>query len=130
MQANTRKVWGSNKPALSDIDWESGPDRKLTHNTWRETIDGEPAVRFHATVIVRRIREDIYELNSGGYRTATTKQRLNALLSPAMQVWQKDFEWFVSTQGSDIPFTDGMRVARYGYWLLTYPPQSKGSSKT
>lgn len=115
MQANTRKVWGSNKPALADIDWEAGDDRKLAHNTWRITIDGEPAVKFHATVIIRRVREDIYELNSGGYHTVTTKQRLNALMSPWGHVSQTNFEWTVSTRRGDIPFCDHMRIARYGY---------------
>lgn len=42
--------------------------------------NAEIAVRFHNTIIVRYYANDIIELNSGGYHTATTKQRINQLL--------------------------------------------------
>lgn len=114
---NVKPVWGSSKPSLRDCNWESGPDRKLAHNTYRVTIDGQPGVMFHRTVILRLGDWDgVYILNSGGWRTFTTKQRLNALLPGGIQVWQKDFEWFVSTRDGEIPFEDGMKVTHGPGW--------------
>ena len=58
-------------------------------------------------------------LNSGGHRTATTKRRMNqvfkALYIP-LQVYQKDFNWFVYYKnpwiypGWSEVFTDGMTL--------------------
>lgn len=106
---------------LDAIDWESGPDRKLAHNTYRETVrlyqedyaTAYPAVRYHATTIIYRKSEGAYVLNSGGYRTVTTKQRLNKLLPGGIQISQRNFEWTVHTRRGDIPFTDGMVVTTY-----------------
>lgn len=126
---NVKPVWGSNRPSLKDCDWESGPDRKLAHNTYRVTgfslrdlstgasvwYDG-PAVMYHRTIIIGLKSEGAYLLNTGGYRTSTTKQRINALLPPSIgPVYQRDFEWYVSARKGvqDIPFTDGMVVTTY-----------------
>jgi len=103
---------------LDCIDWQSGPDRKLAHNTYRVTLDdGRVGVRFHATVIIEQGDWDgVYILNSGGYRTSTTKQRLNALTPLGIHIYQKNFDWFVSTSGGDIPFTDGMHITTGPGW--------------
>lgn len=65
--------------------------------------------------LIARIGETWMELFDGGHQTATTKSRLNALLSsfgmPGERVFQKDFAWFVNYQGAPIPFFSGMRLA-------------------
>lgn len=68
------------------------------------------AVKLHGTVIVRYREDGMVELNSGGYRTVTTKQRINQLLPPGFSVEQKNFDWFLrSWKGGSIPFVDGMK---------------------
>jgi len=55
---------------------------------------------------------DAVVLNSGGWRTATTKSRMNQTSNQydlGYQVYQQDFEWFVKTRHDGIlPFVDGM----------------------
>lgn len=111
--ATTKRVWNGSKPALADIAWweERYRGKTLAHNTVRiDRIDGYPAVMFHGTVIIVALGSDRFTVNSGGYRTSTTKQRLNALLPNGVRVWQKDFAWFVSDGNGERPFVDGMKV--------------------
>lgn len=64
--------------------------------------------------LIARIGETWIELFDGGYQTATTKSRLNAILSehgcPGERVFQKDFDWFVNVNGATVPFFSGMRL--------------------
>ncbi len=51
----------------------------------------------------------------GGWRSNTTKSRLNALLNefiPSMRLNQKNWAWFLSDDldGSTVPFVSGMTV--------------------
>jgi len=51
------------------------------------------------------------KLSSCGYETVTTKSRLNAILEEVKygcKVFQKNFDWFVSYQGTTTDFIDGM----------------------
>lgn len=76
------------------------------------------AVTYHATTVAEVHRADgkadapasYVTLNTGGYRTATTKLRMNQFAnefcSYAFSVYQKRGDWFVSIKGveRDIPF--------------------------
>ena len=70
--------------------------RKVAGNTYLEKYSDRDyiAVRFHWTEVVRYFPNGDVQLNSGGYRTATTKARMNEF-SPAT-VYQKDFQWYVN----------------------------------
>ena len=51
------------------------------------------------------------KLSSCGYETVTTKSRLNAILEEVKygcKVFQKNFDWFVSYNGTTQRFWDGM----------------------
>ena len=51
------------------------------------------------------------KLDSCGYETVTTKSRLNAILEEVKygcRVFQKNWNWFVSYQGTTTDFIDGM----------------------
>ena len=51
------------------------------------------------------------QLNSGGYRTTTTKRRMNQCLL-GHRVYQRDFAWYVSApDGTVRPFEDGMLLS-------------------
>ncbi len=79
--------------------------------------DGFTKVVYHSTVVAQWNR-DIIMLDSRGWRTATTKVRMNQASNQfrlGYHVYQEDFEWFVVT-GQDwdnpIDFEDGMVLPR------------------
>jgi len=73
--------------------------RKLGHNTYLEVpeIDGDPfAIRFHATRIVTFYSDGRVVLNSGGWLSSTTKERMNRYLPVgAGYISQDRGEWGV-----------------------------------
>ncbi len=88
-------------------------EKKLAYNTliYRGAEDSI-AIRFHGTTIVRYYPDGRVQLDSGGWRTVTTKQRINQLLPGMMGLYQERHEWFVSNRylGTEEPFEDGMVV--------------------
>lgn len=80
--------------------------RKIGNNTYAYIeCDGTVAIELHGTKIVRFFPNGLVQLNSGGWRTHTTKKRINKY-SP-VGIYQKKYEWFLS---DDTPFEDGMLV--------------------
>lgn len=70
--------------------------------------NGNTNVVYHATKVVRFNDKEI-ELNTGGWRTNTTKTRMNQASNQfdlGYVVRQKDYDWFVDYNGSTIPFND------------------------
>lgn len=78
--------------------------RTIGPNTYMVDRGEYIAIVFHATEIIRYYPDGRVLLYSGGYRTATTKQRLSAL-SP-VHVVQVKHQWYVGDQ----EFTEGMNV--------------------
>ena len=78
--------------------------------------NGALCVRYHNTVVWQRTVEGSIILRTGGWRTATTKLRMNQAFNqfgPAYyNVFQKKGDWFVSIRGTDtiIPFDDDTLV--------------------
>lgn len=86
--------------------------RKLANNTFLET-DAAPesyGIKLHATTVVRHHQDGTVELDSGGWRTVTTKDRMNRF-SP-LNVWSDRGVWFVSPDGqwsaTPATFADGI----------------------
>ena len=55
------------------------------------------------------------KISSCGWQTVTTKSRLNALLSEfkyGCKVFQKNFDWYLSTVNQTVDFWDGMILVR------------------
>ena len=82
------------------------------------TVPGQGRMySYHRTAVVV-VREDgTIRLDSGGWKTATTRTAMNQASHQdclGFKVFQRDFEWFVSWQGHDIEFKDGM--------ILTHVP--------
>lgn len=73
--------------------------------------DSFTIVRYHDTDVVRFNAESIF-LNVGGWKSATTKTRMNQAsnqYSLGYSVFQRKGEWFVRWKGKDIPYTgDGI----------------------
>jgi hypothetical protein len=78
-------------------------------------VEGEwSLVRYHRTYVVR-FNEKTVVLDSGGWRTATTKRRMNQVSTAfnlGVNVWQNRGEWFASDSTGEFPFSDGMTLCR------------------
>jgi hypothetical protein len=84
----------------------------VANNTYAR-LDGEDVVvRYHATDIVRLREDGSVVLNSGGWHTYTTKERLNYFTTA--RVFQRNFKWFVRTADGVVPFSDGMVLSGDG----------------
>ena len=71
-------------------------------------------VYYHQTPVVTIKREDgIVILDSEGHQTATTKRRMNHASEEfglGFMVYQRNWEWFVSYKGEELPFFDLMHL--------------------
>lgn len=82
---------------------------KLANNTYLRQKGGAFSVRLHKTDIVTIRPDGTYRLNSGGWRTKTTKTRMNEIL-PGFGVLHTAGIWSIG----DEFFTDGMLVGQDG----------------
>jgi hypothetical protein len=93
------------------------PSRKVGHETHLHlNADGSVAVRYHATGVVTIHADGTYTLNSGGYKTVTTKRKINEFAP--VRLSQEKGEWFlylIRIGGTvRVPFDDGVRVGPKG----------------
>jgi hypothetical protein len=67
---------------------------------------------YHRTAVVGvNTSNGAIRLDSGGWRTATTKLAMNQASHQdglGFSVIQRKGDWFVNWQGKELPFTDGM----------------------
>lgn len=71
-------------------------------------------VEYNATSVAVFLPNGDIRLNSGGWRTNTTKSRINAALNgTGWRVWQDDGEWFIGKVSENVKYTfsDGMEVS-------------------
>ena len=91
----------------------------IARNTFRYFRDGETIIRLHRTDIVRKLPDGSVILNSGGWRTPTTKERMS---SYGWRVIQDKGQWYVSKNGSwdgeRVPYFDGIQVPQ----CFDHPP--------
>lgn len=86
---------------------ETASAKRVARNTWRYfRADGFECVRLHGTDVCATKGKTVI-LNSGGWRTVTTKDRMN--YGPA-RVFSDKGKWVVSFDGKTAPFFDGMRL--------------------
>jgi hypothetical protein len=92
---------------LIDKRGHNRPTKKLKNNTYLTRIDSETiGVQLHNTIVVTIHSDGTYTLNSGGWQTVTTKQRINEYCP--VRVSQRKHQWYVGDE--EMPFKDGMRV--------------------
>lgn len=90
--------------------------RIFDHNTLRYTLtDGTECFQLHDTVIVRKYPTGKIGLNTSGWLTVTTKDRINKILDLLGSKWgiyQERSLWFLSNRnGSNpIPYYDGQII--------------------
>lgn len=94
-----------NRAILNCKDWKNA-NTEVTYSPERDAS----YVMLHGNHIAT-INDTSIELYTCGYKTNTTKSRLNAILKEhgnGAYVYQKDFEWFVTDNDQTVPFTEGM----------------------
>ena len=67
--------------------------------------DGTVNVRYHKTVVVKRKTDGNVILNTGGYKTTTTKRRMNQaseLYDLDFYVYQRNHEWYVKNSNGNV----------------------------
>jgi len=86
--------------------------KKLANNTYKIDTEELEAIRLHDTNILT-YEHDYIILNSGGFHTPTTKDRINKYLPKGVYIFQKDFDWYVEDKrdGTTKDFYDGMKIA-------------------
>ena len=83
--------------------------RKVGNNTYAEILhDNSVGIMLHSTYVVKIHEDNTYTLQTGGWQTVTTKDRINQY-SP-VRVYQRKYEWFVKINGKEYPFMEGMVV--------------------
>jgi hypothetical protein len=94
-----------NRAISTETDWKSA-------NTQVINIEGVSFVYLYSNLIAM-VGDTWLELFDGGHQTNTTKSRLNAILSEhgsGERVYQKNFEWFVSTINGEVAFGNGIKL--------------------
>jgi hypothetical protein len=94
-----------NQAISKEIDWKKD-------NTEVINIEGVSFVYLYNNLIAM-VGDTWLELLDGGHQSNTTKSRLNAILKEhgsGEYVYQKNFQWFVSTINGDVPFNDGIKL--------------------
>ena len=75
--------------------------RKLANNTYLEINDDSFGVRLHDTQVVKWYRDGSIRLNTGGFLTVKTKDRMNRAIRPKWSVYSECGVWFVTHKGHD-----------------------------
>ena len=94
-----------NQAITQERDWKK-------ENTSVINIEGVSFVYLYNNLIAM-VGDTWLELFDGGYQSNTTKSRLNAILKEhgnSEYVYQKNFNWFVSTKYGDIPLNNAMKL--------------------
>lgn len=90
--------------------------KKVANNTYAERRGARIAIRLHATDVVT-YAEDVITMNTGGWYTVTTKDRINAFLPSGWRIASEKGTWYLHKLpwgGSRWRFTDGLSLVRRG----------------
>jgi hypothetical protein len=108
-------------PALSKYSWvtsyedadEALGDKsslKIGNNTYLQRRGENIAVQLHNTDVIEYEPDGHIILDSGDYRSSTTKDRMNRYTPGSINVFQEDYEWFVEDSNETREFVDGIVV--------------------
>ena len=78
-------------------------------NTTHTVENGKFSVIVYNTTVLT-INQDRITLNSGGYRTNLTKNRINKYLPDDYRLYQENHTWYVETPKGKVEFSDNMVI--------------------
>lgn len=88
--------------------------RPIANNTTVRKVEGGVAIRLHNTDIVTIKSNGQAVLDSGGWLTLTTKERINRYTNA--RISQRLGTWYIRDKnGKDSLFYDGMLISKQGY---------------
>jgi hypothetical protein len=82
--------------------------------------EGYTNIQYHSTVVVR-FNDLVSRLYTGGWKTLTTKTRMNQAsheFGLGFHVYQKNGKWYVNHEGKTLEFEEGMTLTRRGQAVL------------
>jgi hypothetical protein len=90
----------------------------VARNTFKYQDGADTVYRLHGTDVVRRKPDGSVVLNSGGWKTVTTKERINSYIGAGRALIQEGGQWYVCNSSypwSDkntkrVPYFDGIQV--------------------
>lgn len=108
-------------PALREYSWinsyedaeEALGDQsslKIGNNTYLQKRGENIAVQLHSTDVITFEPDGHMILDTGGYRTTTTKDRINRYTPSSISVYQEDYEWYVDDASGTREFVDEIVV--------------------
>lgn len=86
--------------------------RRVANNTWRQISEhGVERIIFHKTAVLTVFPDGAQVLNTGGWDTVTTKDRINRFARD-IGLWSERGTWYVRVHrtGAKYPFLDGMVI--------------------
>jgi len=93
--------------------------RIVKRNTFERHENGDTIIRLHGTDIVRKHANGSVTLNSAGWKTVTTKDRMNDHMPAGYYLYSDKGQWYVShghrwanKDAIAVPYFDGMVVPR------------------
>ncbi len=84
--------------------------RKIANNTYLVRRGDVIAIRLHSTDVVTMRPDGSTTLNSGGWATSTTKDRLGLVC----RISQRGGLWYVTVDGKEYLYRDGMTITKRG----------------
>jgi hypothetical protein len=86
----------------------------IARNTFSYSKDGEQIIKLHQTDIVTKHADGSVTINSGGWKTKTTRDRMAYHLPEGYVLYQDKGLWYVKQQstGVMIPFFDGIHIPK------------------
>lgn len=107
--------------------------RKLANNTYAERRgDGEIAIRLHATDILTFHADGSVGVDTGGWHTRTTKDRLNEYLPNGYRIVQDRSQWYWVDGGNwagKFHFSDGDTINAHGAVVSQAPLDAEDKNK-
>lgn len=101
--------------------------RMAARNTLDYTMaDGERRIRLHGTDVVTLYPDGGFMLDTGGWNTMTTRDRMNGWLPAGYTVYTRQGQIHLSTPDGDWPFLQSIRVGPRG---AVYPDQGPEANK-
>lgn len=89
--------------------------RPISNNTYvRRKENNNIAIKLHQTDIIVITPRDSIILNTGGWMTVTTKERMNTFTRRGISVWQENKIWYLVVDQEQYNFADGITITRNG----------------
>lgn len=118
----------------SQLQGRNKNQRKTANNTYLVRRDKNIALMLHVTDIFTIKPNGEITLDTEGWKTPATKDRLNGILPGSMNIYQEKSEWYLTTgRWNDNPksyiFEDGMKIGPRGKIYATERSGKKDKKK-